>query len=249
VSPKTAPASPYSWYVELMSLENASEVIAGDMDPSALGVTATDDHTLVVKLTQPLPYFPPMVTHFTTFPVPRAPIEELGADWTQPGNMVSNGAYALTEHVPQEKLARERNVNYWDNENTIIEMTTSLVINDENVALTRFLARELDRTEGPSGQFPALQENYPDDIMSVPNACSYYYTVNMTQTGNPALQDPNVRKALSLAVDSDVIVDNELAGGQKAAYTFTHWATAGFEAHDIPMATTTLAERNARRRP
>ena len=212
-----------------MSLENASEVIAGDMEP--------------------LPYFPPMVTHFTTFPVPRAPIEELGADWTQPGNMVSNGAYALTEHVPQEKLARERNVNYWDNENTIIEMTTSLVINDENVALTRFLARELDRTEGPSGQFPALQENYPDDIMSVPNACSYYYTVNMTQTGNPALQDPNVRKALSLAVDSDVIVDNELAGGQKAAYTFTHWATAGFEAHDIPMATTTLAERNARRRP
>lgn len=238
-------ASPYSWYIELMSLANASEVIAGDKDPSELGVKATDDLTLVVTLTQPLPYFPQMVTHFTTFPVPQVVIEEFGADWTKPGNMVSNGAYVLTEHVPQEKLVRERNVNYWDNENTIIEKTVSLVINDENVALTRFLAGELDRTEVPSGQYPALEVEHPDDIMSVPNACSYYYTVNMTETGNPALQDANVRKALSMAVDRDVIVDNVLAGGQKAAYTFTHWATAGFETPDIPEASMTQDERNA----
>lgn len=99
-------ASPYSWYIELMSLVNASEVIAGDKDPSELGVTATDEHTLVVTLTQPLPYFPQMVTHYTTFPVPQAVVEEFGADWTKPGNMVSNGAYVLTEHVPQEKLVR-----------------------------------------------------------------------------------------------------------------------------------------------
>ncbi len=238
-------ASPYSWYIELMSLVNASEVIAGDKDPSELGVTATDEHTLVVTLTQPLPYFPQMVTHYTTFPVPQAVVEEFGADWTKPGNMVSNGAYVLTEHVPQEKLVRERNVNYWDNENTIIEKTTSLVINDENVALTRFLAGELDRTEVPSGQFPALEAEYPNDIMSVPDACSYYYTINMTETGNPALQDAGVRKALSMAVDRDVIVDNVLAGGQKAAYTFTHWATAGFETPDIAEASMTQADRNA----
>lgn len=238
-------ASPYSWYIELMSLVNASEVIAGDKEPSELGVTATDDLTLVVTLTKPLPYFPQMVTHYTTFPVPEAVIEEFGADWTKPGNMVSNGAYILTEHVPQEKLVRERNVNYWDNENTIIDKTTSLVINDDNVALTRFLAGELDRTDVPSGQFPSLEAEYPKDIMSVPNACSYYYTINMTDTGNPALQDVNVRKALSMAVDRDVIVDNVLAGGQKAAYTFTHWATAGFETPDIAEASMTQAERNA----
>ncbi|WP_458791156.1 peptide ABC transporter substrate-binding protein [Yoonia sp. MH D7] len=237
-------ASPYSWYIELMSLENAAAVIAGDMDTSELGVTATDDLTLVVTLSKPLPYFPQMVVHYTTFPVPQAVIEEFGSDWTKPGNMVSNGAYVLSEHVPQERLVRTRNAQYWDNENTIIEKTTSLIINDENVALTRFLAGELDRTHVPVGQFPALEAANPDDIMSVPEACSYYYTVNMTDTGNPALQDPNVRKALSLAVDRDVIVDNVLAGGQKAAYTFTHWATAGFETPDIPMASMEQSARN-----
>ncbi|MFT4743076.1 MAG: oligopeptide transport system substrate-binding protein [Yoonia sp.] len=237
-------ASPYSWYLDLMSIENVSAVIAGEMDTDALGVSALDDTTLEVRLSQPLPYFAQMVTHGTTFPVPQSVIEAHGADWTKPGNMVSNGAYMLTEHVPQEKLVRERNVHYWDNDNTIIDKTVSLIINDENVALTRYLAGELDRTEVPAGQYPSLSEQYPAETMSIPQACSYYYTVNMTDTTNPALLDANVRKALSLAVDRDIIVNNVLAGGQVAAYTFTHWATAGFETPDIPMASMTQAERN-----
>ena len=242
-SPETA--SPYSWFIEIMALENASDVISGDAMPADLGVTAIDDTTLEVRLTQPLPYFPLMLTHFTTFPVPQAVIEEHGSDWTKPGNMVSNGAYVLTEHVPQERLVRERNEMYWDNENTILEKVTSLVINDENVALTRYLAGELDRTHVPAGQFPRLSSEYPDQAVSVPEACSYYYMFNLRDGAPEELQNANVRKALSLAVDRDIIVENVLAGGQKPAYTFTHWATAGFETPDIPMASMTQAERNA----
>ncbi len=239
-------ASPYSWYIELTTVENAAAVIAGEMDPSELGITAINDTTLEIRLTQPLPYFPDMTTHYTLFPVPEATIAEFGDDWVKPGNMVSNGAYVLTEHVPQERLVRERNEMYWDNENTIIDKTVSLIIPDENVALTRFLAGELNRTDVPAGQFPRLAEQYPDDIMSVPNACSYYYTINLTDTTNPALLDGNVRQALSLAVNRDVIVENVLAGGQWPAYTFTHWATAGFETPETPIAAMDQAERDAK---
>ncbi len=239
-------ASPYSWYIELMSLENASAVIAGDMETSELGVKALDDHTLEVRLSQPLPYFPQMVVHGTTFPVHQATVEEFGNTWTRPENIVSNGAYILSEHVPQERLVRVRNDQYWDNENTIIETVTALVITDENTALTRYLAGELDKTQVPAGQYPRLVAEYPDQAVSVPEACSYYYTINLTDTGNPALQDMNVRQALSLAIDRDVIVDAVLAGGQKPAYTFTHWATAGFETPDIPAANMTQEERNAK---
>ncbi|WP_400083996.1 peptide ABC transporter substrate-binding protein [Yoonia sp. R78084] len=238
-------ASPYSWYIELMSIENGAAVIAGDMEPSTLGVTAIDDTTLEVRLSQPLPYFPQMLTHGTTFPVHQATVEEFGNDWVLPENMVSNGAYVLTEFVPQERLVRERNPMYWDNDNTIIERVVKLVVPDENVALTRYLAGELDLTDVPAGQFPRLSEQYPDQAVSVPMACSYYYMFNLRDGASPEIQDPNVRKALSLAIDRDIIVNNVLAGGQKAAYTFTHWATAGFETPDIPMATMTQAERNA----
>ncbi len=238
-------ASPYSWFIEIMSLENGAEVIAGDVPPSDLGVSAIDDTTLEVRLTQPLPYFPQMLTHFTTFPVHQATVEAHGSDWTKPGNMVSNGAYVLTEHVPQEKLVRERNAMYWDNDNTIIEKVTSLVISDENVALTRYLAGELDRTDVPAGQFPRLAAEYPNQAVSVPMACSYYYLFNLRDNAPAEIQDVRVRQALSMAIDRDIITENVLAGGQKPAYTFTHWATAGFETPEVPIVTMTQEERNA----
>ena len=93
-----------------------------------------------------------MTTHSTLFPSPAAVIAEHGNDWTKPENIVSNGAYVLTEHLPNERSVRERNPMYWDNANTVVEKVVALVINDENVALTRFQAGELDRTEIPAGQ-------------------------------------------------------------------------------------------------
>jgi oligopeptide transport system substrate-binding protein len=241
-----ATASEYSWYIELMGIENAAAVIAGEAEPDTLAVTAVDDLTLEVRLAQPLPYFPQMVTHTTTFPVHRATIEAHGSDWTRPENMVSNGAYVLTEYVPQERLVRERNEMYWDNENTIIESVTALIINDENVALTRYLAGELDMTEVPAGQFPRLSQEYPDQAISFPNSCSYYYTFNLSDSGPEAFKDVRVRQALNYALNRDVIVENILAGGQRPAYTFTHWAISGWEVPDLDIANMTQDERNAR---
>ncbi|MBL4812825.1 MAG: peptide ABC transporter substrate-binding protein [Rhodobacteraceae bacterium] len=239
-------ASPYAWYIELMSIENGAAVIAGDMMGEDLGVAAPDDHTFVVTLTAPLPYFAQMTTHGTTFPVHQATVEEFGDAWTRPENMVSNGAYILTEHVPQERSVRERNELYWDNEHTIIDKVVALVINDENVALTRWKAGELDRTEVPAGQFPSLMAEYPDETISFPRLCSYYYNFNLGPNGPEFLQDVRVRQALSLAVDRSIITEAVLAGGQWEAYTFTPAATAGFTVPDVEIAGMTQDERNAR---
>ncbi|MBP1806130.1 peptide ABC transporter substrate-binding protein [Rubellimicrobium aerolatum] len=239
-------ASQYSWYIELMKVENAGAVVAGEMPPDQLGVRAVDDQTLEVTLSQAIPYFPQMVTHTTTFPVPQKVIEEFGDQWTQPGNMVSNGAYVLSERVPQERLVMTRNENYWDNANTIVETVTALVINDESQGLTRWQAGELDQTDVPIGQFPRLSEEFPEAIHAVPNLCSYYYAVNVRPDSDPALLDVRVREALSLAIDRDVIVNAILAAGQIPAYTLAHSATAGYEPPEVPAASMTQAERNAR---
>ncbi|MCF4099612.1 peptide ABC transporter substrate-binding protein [Maritalea mediterranea] len=237
-------ASPYAWYMELMSLENGKEVIAGEKDPSELGVEAVDDHTLRVKLTSALPYFPSMVTHATTFPTHQATIEEHGDAWTRPENMVSNGAYVLTEWVLNERTTRERNEMYWNNDATILDKVVTLVINDDNVALTRWRAGELDKTEVPAGQYPALKEEFPDQAHSFPRLCNYYYTFNLSDSGPEAFKDVRVRKALSYAVDRKVITDQVLQGGQFQAYTFTPAATAGFEVPDVDFAGMTQAERD-----
>lgn len=240
-----ATASPYSWFGELMSIEGVSDILAGNADPSTLGVTAIDDHTLEVRLTASLPYFPLMTTHSSTFPTPQAVVEEFGDDWTKPEHIVSNGAYVLTEHVPNERSVRERNPMYWDNEHTIIDKVVALVINDENTAFTRWQAGELDRTEVPTGQYPRLHEEYPTEALSFPRLCSYYYTFNMSPSGPEAFKDVRVRQALSYAIDRSVITDKVLQGGQIQAYTFTPGATAGFEVPDVPYAEMTQEERDA----
>ncbi|MXX91743.1 MAG: peptide ABC transporter substrate-binding protein [Boseongicola sp. SB0677_bin_26] len=241
-------ASPYSWFMELMSIVNAARIIAGDVPVDELGVSAQDDGTLVVSLAQPLPYFPQMVTHATTFPVNPAVVEAHGADWTNPENIVSNGAYVLTEHIPNERSVRERNPMYWDAENVILEKTVALVINDENTALTRWLAGELDRTEVPAGQFPRLRKEHPDEAISFPRLCNYYYTFNLSESGPEAFKDVRVRKALGLAVDRRIITENILAGGQIEAFTFTPAATANFEVPDVEIASMSQSERDARAR-
>ncbi|WP_420583965.1 peptide ABC transporter substrate-binding protein [Ruegeria sp.] len=237
-------SSPYAWFMELMSIENASAIIAGEKPVDELGVTAIDDHTLEVTLSTPLPYFPQMTTHTTTFPAPQKVIEEFGTAWTKPENIVSNGAYVLTEHLPQERSTRERNEMYWDNENTILDTVVAMVINDENVALTRYLAGELDRTDVPAGQFPRLKKEHPDEAISYPRLCNYYYTFNVSDSGPEAFKDPNVRQALSLAVDREIITEKVMAGGQPQAYTFAPEATANFTVPEVEMASMSQAERD-----
>ena len=238
-----ATASEYAWYMELMQVENAPEVIAGEMPPDRLGITALDDHTLEVRITTPLPYFPQMLVHGSTFPVLQSVVEENGDDWTDAGTLVGNGAYTLTEHTLGERVVMEKNDTYWDSDNTVLTRIVALTINDVNQGLTRYLAGELDRVDIPAGQYPRLKEQYPEQAISTPYNCSYIYMMNVGEKGPEALKDVRVRKALSYAIDRDIVVDRILQGGQRAAYNWTHWAVAGFERPDIEYAGWSQEER------
>jgi oligopeptide transport system substrate-binding protein len=245
VNPETA--SPYGWYLEITEIVNAAKILAGEEGPESLGVEAVDDQTLKVTLNQPLPYFPNMTTYATLYPAHKATIEAHGSDWTKPENIVGNGAYTLESLVLNETFTLAKNADYWDADAVIIEEVTGKVINDVNQALTRYEAGELDHLEPlPAGQYPVLKDKYPTQATSVPRLCSYYYTFNHTDTGNPALQDVRVREALSYAIDRDVIVNQVLKGGQTAAYNFTHAATAGFEVPEIDYGTWSQAERDSK---
>ncbi|TRW96193.1 peptide ABC transporter substrate-binding protein [Paracoccus sp. M683] len=242
VNPETA--SEYAWFMELMNIVNATAVVKGEMTPDQLGVKAVDDKTFQVTLSTPTPYFIKTLSHTTTFPVNQKVIEELGDNWTQPGNLVGNGAYTLQSHNLGVNAVVAKNDNYWDAANTIITQVDFITVNDQNVALTRYEAGELDWFNRlPAGQYPRLAEQYPDQASTSPQACSYAYIFNLSDKGPEALKDLRVRQALSLAMDRDVVVDRILQGGQKPAYYWTHWAIEGFEAPEIAMASMTQPER------
>ena len=239
-----ATASPYSWFADIMALENVGAVMSGDSPTSALGVTALDNHTLEVRLTASLPYFAAMTTHASTFPSPQWRVRTFGDDWTKPGNIVGNGAYVLTEHIPNETATRERNSLYWNNDATIIDKVVTLIMNDENTDFTRWEAGETDKGALPSGQYPRLKVKYPDEAISFPRLCTYYMTFNLSPSGPEAFKDVRVRQALSYALDRSVVTDKILQGGQIQAFTFTPGATAGFEVPEVAFGQMSQDQRN-----
>jgi len=239
-----ATASPYSWFAVIMALENVGAVMSGESPPEALGIRALDNHTLEVRLTASLPYFAAMTTHASTFPSPQWTVRTFGDGWTKPGNIVGNGAYVLTEHIPNETATRERNTMYWNNDATIIDKVVTLVINDENTDFTRWEAGETDKGAVPSGQYPRLKAEYPDEAISFPRLCTYYMTFNVSPSGPEAFKDVRVRQALSYALDRSVVTDKVLQGGQIQAFTFTPGATAGFEVPAVAFGQMSQDQRN-----
>ncbi|MEM7021620.1 MAG: peptide ABC transporter substrate-binding protein [Pseudomonadota bacterium] len=240
-----ATASHYGWFIELAGIENATEVLAGEMPVESLGVVAIDDHTLEYRLENIVPYFPLMTVFATMFPAHQATIEQHGDQWIRPENIVSNGAYTLSEHVVGDRLVRTKSDTYWDADNVIITETTGRVITDLEEGLADYLAGDLDFAGIPGGQYPKLAADYPDEATSVPRLCTYYYALNQSKRGPAQLQDPRVRRALSLAIDRDAIVDRILQGGQRPAYNLTHHATAEFDMPEIDYGLMTQAERDA----
>ena len=238
-----ATASEYAWFMELMNVANATEVVKGEVPPDQLGVKAIDDHTLEVTLKSPTPHFEKTLAFTSTLPVPQKVVEEFGDDWTTPEHIVGNGAFIMESHNFGVDLTMVPNPEYWDKDNVILDKLVAVTVNDDNIALTRYQAGELDRTQPPSGQFARLKEEMPDQAVARPYACTYGYLLNLTDTGNPAVQDQKIRRALALAVDRDVLVNQVLQGGQKPAYGWTNEAIEGFTMPELEIAQMSQADR------
>src|SRR4029079_4222002 len=98
----------------LYVIKNAEDVNTGKAKPEEIGVKAVDPTTLQVTLKDPTPYFLEMLTHQATYPVKKASIDKLGADWIKPGNLVSNGAFMLAEFVPNDHIRIVKNPKFHD---------------------------------------------------------------------------------------------------------------------------------------
>ncbi|WP_194090878.1 ABC transporter substrate-binding protein [Vibrio hibernica] len=237
-----ATASPYAWYLEMTTMKNAAQIINGKADKSTLGVKALDANTLEVNLESAVPYFVKMMGHTTVKPVNKKVLEKWGDQWTKPEHFVGNGAYVLSKWVVNERMVMVRNKNYWDDKDTVIDKVTYLPIENQVAEMNRFLSGEIDMTnELPNEHFKRLEKEHPEDVSVVGNLCSYYYGFNNEKA---PFNDVRVRKALSYAIDRDVITKILLGQGQKPAYFLTPEVTADFHPVMPEYGTWTQKERN-----
>lgn len=223
-----ATASPYATYLADAKVVNAQDIVDGKAKPDTLGVKAIDDKTLEITLSEPVPYFPDMLIHTSVKPVNQKVVEAHGDKWTAPENIVVNGPYKLTSWQVNERITLERNPQYFDDAKTTINKATLLVVPAATTDVQRYKAGEIDVTADslPPEQYDQLKKELGAEVIEPPKLCTYYYEFNHTKA---PFDDVRVRKALSLALDRDIIVDSILKQGQKVAYQFTPEATQGMK--------------------
>ena len=159
----------------------------------------------------------------------RASVEAYGGQFSRPGKMVSNGAYVLKEWVVQSHIKLERNPNYWDNDDTIIDTVYYYPIEDQSTELKRYRAGEIDRTEEvPSQQIKWIRKNLADELQISPYLGSYYFGFNLTRP--PFKDNLKLRRALSMAINREIITDKVIARGEKPLYSWVPPGISGYKA-------------------
>ena len=201
----------------LNPIVNAEAAAAGRLPTTDIGVRAVDTHTLEIELVNSTPYFLGLLTHSASYPVHPPSIEAHGGQYARPGNLVSNGAYQLDEWVVQSHVKLVRNPFYWDNDETTIDEVWYYPTEDQTAELSRYRAGELDLTNSiPKRQLRWIRENLPDELVVAPDLGAYYYGFNMTQP--PFDGSPELRRALTLAVDREIITGQITAAGEVPSY-------------------------------
>ncbi len=224
-----ATAAPYAWFPE-MFLKGAADYASGKVGAEGLGVKALDDNTLQVELVGPLPYAIDAFAHYTFYAVPQHCIEEFGDQWTQPGNMVTNGAFVLDKHVPQSYISVVKNDKYWDAERVYLDSITFLASDDDNTNYNMYIDNEVDWLPAVTTERMSSAQ-MRDDYHSSAKVATAYYTV---QCDDATLSDPLVREALSYAVDRDSMIENVLHGNQIPAWGMVP-PMAGYSALEFPF--------------
>jgi oligopeptide transport system substrate-binding protein len=218
---------------------NAEAIRKGEeKDLGKLGVKAVDDKTFEVTLSKPAPYFLGLIRHNTFLPVNKAVVEKFGQDWTKPGNIVGNGAFTMQEWTPQASMTLVKNPNYYDAANVKLDKIVYYPTEDISEEFKRFRAGELQITyEVPSDQVKWIEENMKDEYEAKPYLGTYYYVVNTTREAGAKKE---VREALALAIDREIIADKVTQGSFLPAYSWVPPGTPDYTTQylsfkDMPM--------------
>ncbi|MBB6208037.1 peptide ABC transporter substrate-binding protein [Borreliella lanei] len=198
------------------TIKNAQEYFDETVSESELGIKAINSKTLEITLTSPKPYFPDMLTNTAYIPVPMHIVEKYGENWTNPENIVVNGAYKLKERSINDKIVIEKNDKYYNAKNVEIDEVIFYPI-EGSVAYNMYINGEIDFLQGAEKN--NLEEiKIRDDYYSgLKNGMAY---IAFNTTIKP-LDNLKVRQALSLAIDRETLTKVVLKGSSDPTRNLT----------------------------
>ena len=202
---------------------------------------AVDATTLEITLNAPTPYFIEMLTHHATYPVHRGSIEALGDAWTKPGNLVSNGAFTLTEFVPNDHIKLVKNPKFHDAASVKLDVVNYIPAEDRSTAMKRFEAGELDSNDDlPTEQLADLRAKFGDQVRTGPLLGTYYYVVKIDKE---PFDNLDLRRAISMAIDREFLAEKVWNNSMIPAYSMVPPGIKGYTPAEADYAALDPIER------
>jgi oligopeptide transport system substrate-binding protein len=220
-------------------------------DFASVGFSAPDEHTLVVELAAPTPYFLGLVAHQAWFPVhpptilKHGAIDQRGTAWTRPENFVGNGAYRLAVWARHDRVEVVRHEHFWDPApeapRRIVFYPTDNVAADE--AAYRAGQRHATYDLAPD-RIAGYRAQSPSPLRVDPLLETRYLRFNTTRA---PFDDVRVRRALALAIDREALASSVLQGSRLPAPHYVPPGAGGYHSearqpHDPEAARALLAE-------
>ncbi|MGO4370516.1 peptide ABC transporter substrate-binding protein [Paenibacillus sp. MCAF20] len=187
----------------------------------AVGVKALDAQTLEVKLNSSTPYFLGLTSFYTYNPVHQSAKDN--AAWAaDAATIIGNGPFKISEWQHNTSMKLVPNENYYAKDEVKFTSVDFTMIADSATELANYETDQLDYTGKPTGEIPAeqipvLAESKKDEFNQIGTASSYYYMFN---TEKAPFSNVKVRKALAMAIDRQLIVENITQAGELPAFGF-----------------------------
>ncbi|API88737.1 peptide ABC transporter substrate-binding protein [Marinilactibacillus sp. 15R] len=212
-----ATAAEYAYMIDGV-VKNATAILAGEMDPSELGVSATDDKTLVVELEKPVPYFESLLTLAMYLPQNEEYVTEHEGDYaTNSDTLLYNGPFELSEWDGTGLTwSLVKNESYWDAETVQLDRIDFDVVKETSTALNLYDAGEVDRMR-LSGDYVQTKQGDPE-LLTEPTSSVFYFKLNQERNGEETpLANENIRKAIAMSFDKQGFADTVLQNGSVPA--------------------------------
>ncbi|ALV23026.1 MULTISPECIES: peptide ABC transporter substrate-binding protein [Carnobacterium] len=210
-------AASYNYMIQDI-VENATEIINGEMEPSELGVTAIDDKTLEIKLVRAVPYFKDLLTLPMYYPQNQDYVEELGDKFaSNSDNLIYNGPFTLTEWDGTGlSWVYQKNEDYWDADTVKLDTINFDVVKETSTALNLYETGSIDRMR-LTGEYVQTKQD-DADLKSEPTSSVFYFKFNQERNGETTdLANENIRKGIAMAFDKEAYAKTVLQNGSLPA--------------------------------
>jgi oligopeptide transport system substrate-binding protein len=190
-----------------------------------VGVEAPDDFTLVVHLTSPQPWFIQQSAHHSFLAVNQKAVEQFGDKWTEAANIVTDGPFKVAKWEHDSELDLVKWDEWRDAADVTLTSVPGKIIVDGTTRVQAFESGEVDVFDGagiPPDEIARLKET--PEYEAYPSLGTYYYGFNIKN-----ISDIHERRALSLAVNRQEIIDQIAQADQIPATGMSPQGISGFD--------------------